>query len=120
MKTIAWDLGHCSTWVLEPKQALEMWPDNPEYAYYGHLDHLLRNAGRYHTRTLIEKWTLKGLEGIDGVIVPHLAHPHVEKGHVGTPEFSADEVEALTQFVSDGGGVFVIGEYSPSYWRVNT
>lgn len=119
MRTVAWDLSHCSTWVIRPEDAFALCPNAPEYCYYGHLDQILRESKIANTKVIESELNSYSLASVDAIVIPHCAHPDVESCYAGKPQFDEPEVQLIQRFVSEGGGLLVIGEYCPSRWRVN-
>ena len=118
MSNIVFDESHAQKWTLDKGLALAISPDSPEDSYYGHLADLLRdelNLDSVPMRT----WDVDLLHDSPLLVIAHPSARDGEPSLEGTPIFSADEIEEVRKFVSDGGALLVIGEYNYALWRNN-
>lgn len=115
---ICFDEIHSETWTIDSKLARELGGEYPEYHYYGHFAELAQRILGAPSARITSPWASLP-EDIRVLVIPHPALPHSEKGCGGNPIFSEEEVQYVQEFVSRGGGLFVIGEYDINQWGSN-
>lgn len=105
------DQSHSQAWTIDPSLALQMNPANPADASYAKLRALAEDAG-YEVFAHKEGSLSKAvLSEVDVLILPHAATADWEHtvGY-GSPVLAQEEISAIQEFVSNGGGLLVLGE----------
>jgi hypothetical protein len=105
------DQSHSQAWTIDSNLAIQMNPANPADASYAKLRELAEDAGYEvvaHKEGIISP---ELLSDADVLILPHAATSEWEHtvGY-GSPVLSQDEISAIQEFVSNGGGLLVLGE----------
>ncbi|MFI6295648.1 DUF6421 family protein [Nonomuraea sp. NPDC050790] len=108
---VLFDEAHSESWTIRRDVAEAMNPGHPDDNSYaraaGQLRHLGHTVGA-HTTGPLDAGTLQGQD----VLV--IAHPSGERWErttgQGSPVFSAAELDAITAYVADGGGLVVLAE----------
>jgi len=117
---VLFDEAHSQAWTIRPSLAAQMQPQHPADASYASAaaylaDHDIAVAAL--TEGHIDEHTLVDVD----VFV--IAHPSDSKWEatvgVGSPLYSADELTALDEFVSRGGGLLVLAETEQSKYATN-
>lgn len=105
------DQAHSQAWSAEPETAAQMNPANPLDAGYVELKKTAEESGFELAINSQDKFTAELLREFDLVILPHAASEQWEHtvGY-GSPVLDSSEIAALTDFVSEGGGLLVLGE----------
>lgn len=105
------DQSHSQAWSIDLSVAQEMNRANPADASYAKFVALAQDAGYevlpHKTGTI----TADVLSDVDILVLPHCATTDWEKtvGY-GSPVYERSEIEAIHNFVANGGGLLVIGE----------
>ena len=105
------DQSHSQAWTVDLNLAQQMNPANPADASYAKLKELAEDAGYEvltHQEGIISQ---SALSDIDVLVLPHSATADWEHtvGY-GSPVLAKDEIDAIHEFVSNGGGLLVLGE----------
>lgn len=105
------DQSHSQAWTIDSNLAIQMNPANPADASYAKLRELAEDAGYEvvaHKEGIISP---ELLSNADVLILPHAATSEWEHtvGY-GSPVLSKSEILAIQEFVSNGGGLLVLGE----------
>ncbi|MFI6387890.1 DUF6421 family protein [Nonomuraea sp. NPDC050547] len=108
---VLFDEAHSESWTIRRDVAEAMNPGHPDDNSYARAAAQLRHLGHTvgaHTTGALDAGTLQDQD----VLV--IAHPSGERwerttGH-GSPVFSAAELDAITAYVQDGGGLVVLAE----------
>jgi len=111
MSTVLFDEAHSEAWTIRPELAREMQPAHPGDSSYARAAELLR--GRGFNVAAQSEGALAGdaLSGVDLLVIAHPSEPEWERTTgLGSPRFSADELDAIEDFVRGGGGLIVLGE----------
>ncbi len=108
---ILFDESHSQAWTVRPEIAHAIQPSHPEDSSYALAADALRR--RDLEVAVHEAGPLRGgvLEGADALVLAHpsdAAWERVVPG--GSPELSAEELDAIQAFVRAGGGLIVLGE----------
>ena len=105
------DEAHRQAWSVRPEIAQQMNPQNPADASLLRVAELSRTAG-FEIEPLIDgAFSTEGLVGVDIVVIPHAAEDEWESTtQVGSPVMTEAEMQALESFVTDGGGLLILGE----------
>ena len=109
--TVLFDEAHSEAWTVRPDVAAEIQPAHPG-------DSSLALAAGALAEREFEIAVNDGdplvpatLSGADVLVIAHPSEPKWEATvPSGTPRFSADEIEAIANYVSAGGGLIVLGE----------
>ena len=105
------DQAHSQAWTVDLDLAAQMNPANPADASYANFKVIAEEAGfevMVHTSGAI---TAETLTGVDVLVLPHAATAEWEHtvGY-GSPMLEQSEISAIQGFVSNGGGLLVLGE----------
>lgn len=119
MVITAFDESHSETWTIDINKANFIDDTSPEYNYYGHLIDLINSALGGSVRRITDKWDNTTLKDVDILIIPHPADSIIEPGCGGSPIFTETDINKVIEFVENGGGLFVLGEYEISRWGSN-
>lgn len=105
------DQSHSQAWTIDPALALQMNPANPADASYAKLRELAEDAGYEVLAHKQGSITSAGLSDVDVLVLPHAATSEWEHtvGY-GSPVLAKEEILAIQEFVSNGGGLLVLGE----------
>ncbi len=114
------DQSHSQAWTIDFNLASQMNPANPADASFAKLRELAEDAGyevAAHKEGIISP---ELLSDADVFILPHAATTEWEHtvGY-GSPVLSQDEISAIQEFVSNGGGLLVLGENEQSKYGNN-
>ncbi len=108
---VLFDEAHSEAWTIRPQVAAEMQPAHPGDSSYARAAALLSERGfviQPHTEGPL---TSSLLARTDVLVLAHPSEPAWERTTgIGSPRFSAEELDAVEQFVRDGGGLIVLGE----------
>lgn len=98
-------------WATTLDRAREMVPPNPADASLAEAVDTLRRRGMTVTDALAPHIGAAELAAADVYVIPHLARPGVERvtGDL-PPVYATDELDAIEQYVRDGGGLVVLAE----------
>ena len=105
------DQAHSQAWTIDPALALQMNPANPADASYAKLRELAEDAGYEVLAHKEGSITSAVLSDVDVLVLPHAATSEWEHtvGY-GSPVLAKEEILAIQEFVSNGGGLLVLGE----------
>lgn len=105
------DQAHSSAWSLSREVAARMNPANPADASLARAAEVLQGTGLQVVGHDEGELTADALDGADVLVVAHPAEARSERV-VGDlpPVLTADELDAVEQFVRSGGGLVVLGE----------
>ena len=105
------DQSHSQAWTIDLSLAQQMNPANPADASYAKLQELAEDAGyevlAHKTGTI----SAEALKDVDVLVLPHAATTDWEHtvGY-GSPVLEKEEISTIQEFVSNGGGLLVLGE----------
>ncbi len=105
------DQAHSQAWTIDSALALQMNPANPADASYAKLRELAEDAGYEVLAHREGSITSAVLSEVDVLVLPHAATSEWEHtvGY-GSPVLAKEEILAIQEFVSNGGGLLVLGE----------
>ncbi|MBS2549268.1 hypothetical protein KGQ19_20605 [Catenulispora sp. NL8] len=108
---VLFDEAHSEAWTIDPARALAMNPVNPADAGYTHAADLLRGRG-YEVHAFRDgAFAPEGLAGSDVLVIAHPADPARERTTgVGSPVFTAAELDVLQTYVAAGGGLVLLAD----------
>ncbi len=111
LATVLFDESHSEAWTINPDVALRMQPSHPADSSLERAASLLASADFEVASHSDGPLGASVLDGADVLVIAHPSDPEWESttGY-GTPRLTPDEIDALERFVSDGGGLIVLGE----------
>ena len=108
---VLFDEAHSEAWTIRPDLARQMQPAHPDDASLERAAQALDQRDfetAAHTAGPIDA---TALAGADVLVIAHPSEPKWEATTgTGSPRLGADEIAAIERFVSDGGGLIVLGE----------
>ena len=105
------DEAHRQAWTIRPDVAARICPVDPTDASYALAATALRAAGMAVDAHIAGPITRDLLAQIDVLVLPHCSDDAWERTTaVGSPVYSAAEIDAIEEFVSAGGGLIVLAE----------
>ncbi|MER5650397.1 hypothetical protein [Streptosporangium sp. NPDC002524] len=99
MAVFGYDESCQERWTISDDEASRRFPRQPERLSFGHLARLANGVLNAESRRLTARWTSAELAGIDVVVLPDPALPH---------PIDRAGIDALVNFVRNGGGLFLI------------
>ncbi len=116
---VLFDESHSNAWSLDDQVAARINPAQPADASYAAAAAALRHRGFEvvaHTGGRFETDTL----GADVLVIAHPAASDAERSSgAGSPVFAPDELDAVEEFVRDGGGLVVLAECDQDKYGTN-
>jgi hypothetical protein len=108
---VLFDEAHSEAWTIRPELAARMQPKHPGDSSYARAAALLSERDfRVHANAG-EQLTSDVLAGHDVLVIAHPSDPAWERTTgQGSPRFTAQELDAIEEFVRTGGGLIVMGE----------
>lgn len=114
------DQSHRQAWSVDFAVAARMNPVNPKDASYSKLVDSSKKAGFEVSTINSSPITKESLEKADVLVLPHASTDDWEKTiGEGSPQLSRDEISAIKEFVTEGGGLVVLGETEQSKYGNN-
>ena len=108
---ILFDESHRQAWSIRPEAAAIMNPANPADAGYLRAADELRAAGFQIEAHVAGEITPESLAEVDVLVLPHCSSDEWESTTgIGSPIYTGVEIEAIVQFVRDGGGLVILAE----------
>jgi hypothetical protein len=108
---VLFDEAHSEAWTIRPDVAQAIQPSHPEDSSYARAAEQLRSrdfAVAAHTGGALDA---EALSAADVLVIAHPSDPKWEKTVPGgSPVLGPEELDAIEQFVRDGGGLLVLGE----------
>jgi hypothetical protein len=105
------DESHRQAWSTSLETAATMNPGNPADASYAQLAETAKANGFAVTVHSTGELTKSVLDSVDLFVMPHASTDDWEKTvSVGSPVYTPAEIEAILDFVKNGGGLVVLGE----------
>jgi hypothetical protein len=108
---VLFDEAHSEAWTIRPALARSMQPSHPADSSYALAARVLAE-GDFTVQAHVEgQLTAEQLREVAVLVIAHPSDPAWERTTgIGSPRFSADELEAIETFVRSGGGLVVLGE----------
>ena len=120
MVTVLFDEHHSESWTIDRRRAQELNPAFPENSSYAKAARLLTRREFLVHRNRSERLSPDLLKTTDILVIPHPCDGTWEKTtSSNSPKFSAEEIEAIEQFVERGGALLVITEYENTKYGSN-
>jgi hypothetical protein len=114
------DEAHSEAWTIRPRLAHIMQPSHPGDASYAMAAERLRERGfavAARTEGLLDA---AALADADLLVIAHPSAPEWESTTgVGSPQLTAEELDAVEAWVRSGGGLIVMGEYEQAKYANN-
>ena len=108
---VLFDEAHSEAWTIRPELARAMQPAHPLDSSYAVAAASLAECDFAVEANLEQPLSAELLRDLDVLVVAHPSEPAWERTTgVGSPRFSAPELEAIERFVGAGGGLIVLGE----------
>jgi hypothetical protein len=108
---VLFDEAHSEAWTIRPELAGVMQPAHPGDASYVDAAALLASRGFDVAAHADGVLSGDALADADLLVIAHPSEPAWEQTTgVGSPRFSAPEIEAIEAYVRGGGGLLVLGE----------
>ena len=105
------DQAHSQAWAVKPELATKMNSANPADASYAKLAETAKGAGFEVALHESGLFNAAALAETDVLVIPHAATEEWEKTiGVGSPIFTADEISAIDEFVTNGGSLLLLTE----------
>jgi hypothetical protein len=116
---VLFDECHSESWTLSQEVARSLSPLNPEYSFFGHLKDLLEQSLGCRVSRTETLWLGQLAQLANVLVVAHPVRRGLEPSVPGEPFFSVAELDEITRFVNDGGGLFILGEWEIDRWGNN-
>lgn len=108
---VLFDEAHSEAWTIRPELARSMQPSHPSDSSYALAAAALAECAFAVLANADEPISDDRLREVDVLVIAHPSDPAWERTTgVGSPRFSAPEVDAIERFVRSGGGLIVLGE----------
>lgn len=118
VRMIIFEESHGETWTIRKDLALRIAGTRPENYYYGHLSELFSEELGLGSSAMVS-WNAETIRNSELVIIVHPARSSVEPNVGGEPIFSDAEIACLVEYVRNGGGLLIVGEYNIDMWESN-
>jgi hypothetical protein len=108
---VLFDEAHSEAWTMRPEIAAAMQPSHPADSSYALATGTLAARNAAVVPNVDAPLTKRALEGYDLLVIAHPSDPRWEATTgIGSPRFTEAELEAIEQFVREGGGLIALGE----------
>ncbi|HZU61832.1 MAG TPA: hypothetical protein VE983_12765, partial [Solirubrobacteraceae bacterium] len=108
---VLFDEAHSEAWTIRPELATAMQPAHPGDASYANAAEALAAAAFVIQANVDASLTEATLSEYDALIIAHPSDPAWERTTgTGSPLLDHQELDAIERFVSEGGGLIVLGE----------
>ncbi|MGH8889849.1 MAG: DUF6421 family protein [Acidothermaceae bacterium] len=109
--SVLFDESHNEAWSIRADVVASMNPRNPGDAGYLRAAEILREHGMTVEPHVAGPLTTNALRGRDAVVLAHPSDGTWERvTDTGSPKLSAEELDAIEEFVRGGGGLVVLAE----------
>src|SRR5687768_15195523 len=109
--TVLFDESHSEAWTIDPERAAAMQPAHPGDSSLARAAEVLRGRDFEVAVCSGAQPLLGSLETASVVVIAHPSDPKWEATvGEGRPLFTEQEIDAIEDFVSSGGGLIVLGE----------
>ncbi|WP_436757146.1 DUF6421 family protein [Streptosporangium sp. V21-05] len=117
---VLFDEAHSESWTIRREVAETMNPGHPDDSSYARAAGLLRGLG-HSVDAHVEGPLTPGLLSARDVLV--IAHPSGDRWEhttgLGSPVLPVEELDAIEEYVRDGGGLVVLAEYEQEKYGSN-
>jgi nucleotide-binding universal stress UspA family protein len=108
---VLFDEAHCEAWTIRPDVARRMQPSHPGDSSYELAARALSERDFVVHCNDGEPLSREKLAGRDVLVIAHPSEERWERTtKTGSPRFEPGELEAIEEFVREGGGLIVFGE----------
>ncbi|MFC6410429.1 DUF6421 family protein [Planobispora longispora] len=108
---VLFDEAHSESWTIRRDVAEAMNPGHPDDNSYARAAELLRRLGHVVTAHTEGAVTPAVLAGADAFVIAHPSGDRWERTvDSGSPVFTAEEIDAIEEYVAGGGGLVVLAE----------
>jgi Family of unknown function (DUF6421) len=108
---VLFDEAHSEAWTIREELARTMQPTHPGDSSYALAAAALRERDFTITANVDRPLDREALSDCDVLVIAHPSDPAWERTTgTGSPRLSAEELDAIEQFVANGGGLIVLGE----------
>jgi Family of unknown function (DUF6421)/Domain of unknown function (DUF4350) len=108
---VLFDESHSEAWSIRPELSRTMQPAHPADASYRLAAEALAEREFEVAPNAGQPLDAAALAGCDLLVIAHPSDPRWERTTgTGSPRLSEEELDAIEQFVRDGGGLIVLGE----------
>jgi len=108
---VVFDEAHSEAWTVRPELARQMQPAHPGDASYARAAAALGERDFVVEVNADAPLSEETLTGAGVLVIAHPSDPSWERTTgTGSPRLSADELDAVEEFVARGGGLIVLGE----------
>ncbi len=118
---VLFDESHSQAWTIRPQVAQQIQPSHPADSSYADAAQALARHDFAVTAHAPEDGALTdALATADVLVVAHPSDPRWERTVPGgSPQFTAEELDAITAWVHAGGGLVVLGETEQDKYGTN-
>ena len=104
------DEFHAEAWTIRPDVAASIQPAHPADSSLSHAAELLTGREFEVAAHTDGPLTREALADVAALVIAHPSDPKWEATvDGGTPRLAAEEIDAIAEFVSSGGGLIVLG-----------
>jgi hypothetical protein len=108
---VVFDEAHSEAWTIRPELARQMQPAHPGDSSYARAATVLAERDFVVTPNVDQPLTAETLSGCDVLVLAHPSDPAWERTTgTGSPRLGGEEIDAIEEFVAQGGGLIVLGE----------
>ncbi|GAA2851347.1 DUF6421 family protein [Streptosporangium fragile] len=117
---VLFDEAHSESWTIRRDVAETMNPGHPDDSSYARAAETLRRLGHTVTAHTGGPLTPALLGAVDVFVVAHPSAEHWERTTgLGSPVLPVEELDAIEEYVSEGGGLVVLAEYEQDKYGSN-
>jgi hypothetical protein len=108
---VLFDEAHSEAWTIRPELARAMQPAHPGDSSYALAAAALKQRDFTIDANADQSLSAEKLSRCDVLVIAHPSEPTWERTTgTGSPKLTGEELDAIEQFVSGGGGLIVLGE----------